>query len=259
MVFQVERTTFIYLANWMHSKSFIWMGVLSWKNYLRLLADWMHSNSFIWMGVPTWKNYLHLLANWMHSKSFICHGVPSWKNYLHLLANWMHSKSFIRMDVRNWENDLHLLADWMHSKSFIWMNVPSWKNYLHLLANWMHSKSLIWIDVATWKNYLHLFGELNALQKLDFNECSNLKELPSSIWRIECIPKAWFEWMFQLERTTFIYLANWMHSKSLIWMNVPTWKNYFHLFGQFNALQKLDLRRCSNLKNYRHLLTNWKH
>jgi hypothetical protein len=26
-----------------------------------------------------------------------------------------------------------------------------------------------------------------------------------------------------------------------------------------NALQKLDLRRCSNLKNYLHLLTNWKH
>jgi hypothetical protein len=39
------------------------------------LANWMHSKSFIYHSVPTWKNYLHLLANWMHSKSLIYQSV----------------------------------------------------------------------------------------------------------------------------------------------------------------------------------------
>jgi hypothetical protein len=43
-------------------------------------------------------------------------------------------------------------------------------------------------------------------------------------------------------------LANWMHSKSLIWMGVLSWKNYFNLLVNWKALQKLDLKVCSNLK-----------
>jgi hypothetical protein len=39
------------------------------------LANWMHSKSLIWEGVRTWKNYLHLLTNWINSKSFICESV----------------------------------------------------------------------------------------------------------------------------------------------------------------------------------------
>jgi len=47
-------------------------------------------------------------------------------------------------------------------------------------------------------------GQLNALQELDLYECSNLKEIPSSIG-FECIPKVLFITMFQVEITTFIY------------------------------------------------------
>jgi hypothetical protein len=32
------------------------------------LANWMCSRSLIWMGVPTWNNYFHILTNWIHSK-----------------------------------------------------------------------------------------------------------------------------------------------------------------------------------------------
>jgi hypothetical protein len=51
------------------------------------------SKSLIWGGVRTWKNYLHVLTNWNHSQNLICKGVLIWKNYVHLLANWMRFRS----------------------------------------------------------------------------------------------------------------------------------------------------------------------
>jgi hypothetical protein len=51
------------------------------------------SKSLIWGGVPTWKNYFPLLTNWNHSHNLICKGVLIWKNYVHLLANWMRFRS----------------------------------------------------------------------------------------------------------------------------------------------------------------------
>jgi hypothetical protein len=44
-VSQLERTTFIYWPIEMHSKSLIWGGLTTWKNYILLLNNWMHSRA----------------------------------------------------------------------------------------------------------------------------------------------------------------------------------------------------------------------
>ncbi len=61
---------------------------------------------------------------------------------------------------------------------------------------------------SNFKELPSFISRLNAFQELRLNGCSKLEELPSSIWRIECTPKASFVMVFQVERTTFIYLAN---------------------------------------------------
>jgi hypothetical protein len=58
----------------------------SWNKYIHLLANWKHSKCFIYQNVPTWDNYFPILANWVQSKSFICQGGPIFKNYFHLLV-----------------------------------------------------------------------------------------------------------------------------------------------------------------------------
>jgi len=74
-------------------------------------------------------------------------------------------------------------------------------------------------------------GQLNALQKLDLDECSNLNELPSSIGQLNALQELHLNGCSKLEE-------------------LPS------SIGQLNALQELDLNESSNLKNYFHLLAN---
>jgi hypothetical protein len=152
----------------MHFKSFIWMCVPTWKNYLHLLANWMHSKSFICHDVSTWKDYLHLLTNWMHFKNLICEGGPTWKNYLQLLANWMHSINlFIKLLQLEsvMKKYIHLWANWMHSKCFICQGVPIWNNYFHLLVIECTWKSwFVWM-LQLAKMISMYIDQLNAVQK----------------------------------------------------------------------------------------------
>jgi hypothetical protein len=125
------------LANWVHSKAFIWIIVWSCKNYLHLLINWMHYKTFIWMIVRGYKNYVHLLVNWVHNKTLICAGVQACKNYLHLLgcSNLQKLPMYI-----GWFNALQTFIC-----PGVWIN----KNYTHFLGNGMHVKSLsCWLNVG---------------------------------------------------------------------------------------------------------------
>jgi hypothetical protein len=89
-----------------------------------------------------------------------------------------------------------------------------------------------------------------------------LERITFIYWTIECTPRAWFEWVFQLEITWKNYLhllVNWMHSKSLIWMGVPSWKNYLHLLANWMHSKSLICEGVPTWKKYFHLLANWMH
>jgi len=128
-------------------------------------------------------------------------------------------------------------------------------------------------------------GQLNALQELGLNGCSNLKELRSSIgqlntlkffiyktslnWkhlekntfiygRIECTQSASFVKAFQLEIITFIYWPIDYIEKSFICQSNPTWNNYFHLLTNW-VHSKSFICQGSPIWNYFHLLANWVH
>jgi hypothetical protein len=86
----------------------------------------MCSKSLIYKGGPTWKNYLQLLDNWMHSKSLFIKLLQLesiMKKYIHLWANWMHSKCFICQGVLIWNNYFHhlLVIECIWKSWFVWM------------------------------------------------------------------------------------------------------------------------------------------
>jgi hypothetical protein len=77
-------------------------------------------------------------------------------------------------------------------------------------------------------------GRLNALQKLDLNECSKLKKLPSSIGQLNTLKEFDLSGCYNLKE-------------------LPS------CIGQLNAHWKFDLNGCASWKNYCHLLVNWMH
>jgi hypothetical protein len=66
-------------------------------------------------------------------------------------------------------------------------------------------------------------------------------------WSIECTPKASFEWVVQLERTTFIYWPIECTPRASFEWEFQFERTTF-IYWPIEYVQKLDLRRCSNLK-----------
>jgi hypothetical protein len=133
--------------------------------------------------------------------------------------------------VWTWRNYLHLLANWMHWKCSIWLGVWASKIYLHLWANWMHLIGFFY-QCSNSKELPSSIGQLNALRWLFMSKCSNFRELLSSIGQLNA-----------LERRVLSRCSN---LKELPLFVV-----------QLNALQSLHLEGARIWRNYLHLLANW--
>ncbi len=109
---QLKIITFIYWPIECISNLYLWNFFsnlkATWKKYIHLLANWMHSKCFIYQSVPTWDNYFPILANWIQSKIFICQDVPIWKKKISFIGHWMHLKILIFVNASTCKNYLHV-------------------------------------------------------------------------------------------------------------------------------------------------------
>jgi Leucine-rich repeat (LRR) protein len=102
----------------------------------------------------------------------------------------------------------------------------NWKSYPHLLANWMRSKSLIWQCVPTERVTL-IYWPIECAPKVWFDNVFQPKELPSSIGQLNAFQKLNLTTCSNWKNYLHL-LANWMHSKCLIYHGVLTWMGYLH-------------------------------
>jgi Leucine-rich repeat (LRR) protein len=88
---------------------------------------------------------------------------------------------------------------------------------------------------------LHIFiGQLNALQNLDLNNCSNLQELPTSIGHLNALQNLDLKYYSSLQELP-TSMVNWVDSKTLIWTIVWTYKNYLNLLANWLHYKTLIL------------------
>jgi hypothetical protein len=73
-------------------------------------------------------------------------------------------------------------------------------------------------------------------------------------WAIKCIPKPWFEELFEVARIIDIYCQ--LNAQTLIWKIVWGCKNYLFLLGNWMHFKILIWSIVQAYKNCQHVLGN---